>query len=177
MHPSAPYVEVRSSLPTQWLREGCALESLGDETRAWLQMLVQFWVNHHLLSLLERPLWRVVSGRSRTYVNAVLAAMPGCVRVNSEVIGINREAAKVRLSVKQVDTQAVRDLGFDDVVLACHSDQSLAILVRVSPKTLRSTQFRPVELAQCDDSIRNRVESWPHHIPAAPPFQGMVAAG
>jgi predicted NAD/FAD-binding protein len=50
-----------------------------------VQMLVQFWVNHHLLSLLERPLWRVVSGRSRTYVNAVLAAMPGRVRVNSEV--------------------------------------------------------------------------------------------
>lgn len=33
-----------------------------------LQMLVQFWVNHHLLSLIERPLWRVVKNRSRSYV-------------------------------------------------------------------------------------------------------------
>lgn len=119
--------------------------SLGDEIRR-VQMLVQFWVNHHLLSLLERPLWRVVSGRSRTYVNAVLAAMPGRVRVNTEVIGIDRESAKVRLTVKQVETEAVRDLGFDHVVLACHSDQSLAILVRVSTKPIGRRSFARFDL-------------------------------
>ena len=39
------------------------------------------------------------------------------------MVGINRESAKVRLSIKQVGTEAVRDAGFDHVVLACHSDQ------------------------------------------------------
>ena len=38
--------------------------------------LIQFWVNHHLLSLTERPVWRVVKDRSRSYVNAILAALP-----------------------------------------------------------------------------------------------------
>ena len=39
-------------------------------------MLVRFWVNHHLLDLVQRPLWRVVKGRSRTYVQKILAGMP-----------------------------------------------------------------------------------------------------
>ena len=33
--------------------------------------LIRFWVNHHLLDLTQRPVWRVVSGRSRTYVRAI----------------------------------------------------------------------------------------------------------
>ena len=36
-------------------------------------MLVRFWQNHHLLDLIQRPVWRVVKDRSRSYVNAVLA--------------------------------------------------------------------------------------------------------
>ena len=36
-------------------------------------MLVRFWANHHLLDMLQRPVWRVVTGRSRTYVDAILA--------------------------------------------------------------------------------------------------------
>ncbi len=38
-------------------------------------MLVRFWANHHLLDVLQRPIWRVVTGRSRAYVDAILA---GC---------------------------------------------------------------------------------------------------
>lgn len=30
--------------------------------------LIRFWVNHHLLNIIERPLWRVVKGRSKAYV-------------------------------------------------------------------------------------------------------------
>ena len=36
-------------------------------------MLVRFWKNHHLLDLFQRPVWRVVKDRSRSYVNAILA--------------------------------------------------------------------------------------------------------
>jgi predicted NAD/FAD-binding protein len=38
-----------------------------------VQMLVRFWVNHHLLDLVQRPCWRVVKGRSKTYVDKVLS--------------------------------------------------------------------------------------------------------
>lgn len=40
-----------------------------------VQMLVRFWVNHHLLDLVQRPCWRVVKGRSKSYVDKVLAGM------------------------------------------------------------------------------------------------------
>lgn len=35
-------------------------------------MLVRFWVNHHLLDLTQRPVWRVVKDRSRSYVRKIL---------------------------------------------------------------------------------------------------------
>ena len=43
-----------------------------------MAMLVRFWVNHHLLDVLQRPIWRVVAGRSRTYVDAILAGLLPC---------------------------------------------------------------------------------------------------
>lgn len=42
-----------------------------------MQMLVRFWVNHHLLDLVQRPCWRVVKGRSKSYVDKVLAGVYG----------------------------------------------------------------------------------------------------
>jgi predicted NAD/FAD-binding protein len=41
-------------------------------------MLVRFWANHHLLDLVQRPLWRVVKGRSRTYVDKIVAGGINC---------------------------------------------------------------------------------------------------
>lgn len=35
--------------------------------------LVRFWANHHLLDLVQRPVWRVVKDRSRSYVSAICA--------------------------------------------------------------------------------------------------------
>ena len=35
--------------------------------------LVRFWANHHLLDIVQRPVWRVVKGRSREYVKKILA--------------------------------------------------------------------------------------------------------
>ena len=45
-----------------------------------VMMLIRFWVNHHLLDILQRPLWRVVKGRSKTYVDKVLAGKGGAGR-------------------------------------------------------------------------------------------------
>ena len=37
-----------------------------------VQMLIRFWVNHHLLDILQRPLWRVLRDRGEAYVKEVL---------------------------------------------------------------------------------------------------------
>lgn len=34
--------------------------------------LVQFWVNHHLLDIFQRPRWRVVKNQGQAYVKKVI---------------------------------------------------------------------------------------------------------
>ena len=75
-----------------------------------IKTLIRFWVNHHLLNVLERPLWRVVRGRSKAYVDAVVAALPeDAVQCNRRVIRLDRldesaleEGGRVRLRFKHM---------------------------------------------------------------------------
>ncbi|KAI8475498.1 MAG: cyclopropane fatty acid synthase [Monoraphidium minutum] len=94
-----------------------------------IQMLVRFWANHHLLDLTQRPKWRVVKGRSRNYVAAVLAELPE-VLTGTPVAAIERLPAKSpssppRVRVKPVSGKARE---YDAVVLATHSDTALSML-------------------------------------------------
>ena len=89
--------------------------------------LVQFMANHHMLQLTGRPPWRVVRGGSRTYVEAMAARWDVRVRLRTPVRGIARDAHG---AVVRCDTGSER---FDHVVLACHSDQALALLDDAHP--------------------------------------------
>ena len=84
--------------------------------------LVRFMANHHMLQVAGRPPWRVVRGGSRRYVEALAARWNVRVRLRMPVRGIARDphAAFVRC-----DAGIER---FDQVVLACHSDEALALL-------------------------------------------------
>lgn len=84
--------------------------------------LVQFMANHQMLQLTGRPAWRVVQGGSRAYVDAMSACWAVRVHVDTPVRGIARDANGVT-----VRWDAGRE-HFDHVVLACHSDQALALL-------------------------------------------------
>ncbi|WP_341743688.1 NAD(P)/FAD-dependent oxidoreductase [Azonexus hydrophilus] len=82
---------------------------------------VRFCNNHGLLQIFDRPAWRTVSGGARTYVRK-LAEQLADVRVACPVSAVTREAAGLRV------THAHGSDHYDQVVMACHSDQSLAIL-------------------------------------------------
>jgi predicted NAD/FAD-binding protein/cyclopropane fatty-acyl-phospholipid synthase-like methyltransferase len=118
-----------------------AIWSCSDEdTMAFpIVTLIRFWVNHHLLNIVERPLWRVVKGRSKAYVDAVVAALPrGAVELNADVTAVRRHAtgAKGAVSVTWTETSSAKSSAkssantrfFDEVIMATHSDQTLAIL-------------------------------------------------
>jgi len=87
-----------------------------------IQVLVRFWVNHHLLDLIERPQWRVVKNRSRSYVAAVIAeltdARAGCPVVSCRKVGDSYEIK---------DAKGGSDK-FDHIVMATHTNVTLAIL-------------------------------------------------
>jgi uncharacterized protein len=84
--------------------------------------LVAFMANHHMLQVEGRPQWRVVKGGSSTYARALEREWTAMVRLSTPVRGIRRHAQGV-----DVASDAGTEV-FDQVVLACHSDQALALL-------------------------------------------------
>ncbi|MGY2258220.1 NAD(P)/FAD-dependent oxidoreductase [Pseudomonas sp. SDO55104_S430] len=100
--------------------------SRADMQRFPCEFFVRFCRNHGLLSVTNRPQWRVVSGGSRTYVAALSAGFVERIRLNCPVHRVVRDDAGVNLhSSAGIDR-------FDSVVFACHSDQALRLLVAPS---------------------------------------------
>jgi uncharacterized protein len=86
------------------------------------QYLVQFMANHQMLQINDRPQWRVVTGGSSSYVRAMRSRWPVRERLNCPVRSVRRRTEGVELQ------SAAGVENFDQVVLACHSDQALAML-------------------------------------------------
>ena len=100
--------------------------SLADMLQFPLQFFVRFFKNHGLLSVSDRPQWRVISGGSRSYVAPLSAGFAEHIRLNCPVQLVERDAEGVTLhSAAGVER-------FDKVVFACHSDQALALLATPS---------------------------------------------
>ncbi|HEX8885716.1 MAG TPA: FAD-dependent oxidoreductase [Noviherbaspirillum sp.] len=86
-----------------------------------LATFVRFCRNHGLLQVFGRPQWRSIVGGGREYVRK-LAAGIGHIRLATPV----RQVRRVEFGAL-VETDHDCRL-FDEVVLACHSDQALALL-------------------------------------------------
>jgi predicted NAD/FAD-binding protein len=84
--------------------------------------LVQFMANHQMLQVSGRPQWQVVTGGSQTYVRAMRERWNVDERMSSPVRSVKRTEDGVA-----IDSNRGIEY-FDQVVLACHSDQALALL-------------------------------------------------
>lgn len=85
--------------------------------------LVRFFEQHGMLSIDDRPQWRVIQGGSRRYVDALVRPFRDRIRT----------ATPVRRVARFPDRVEVNGERFDRVVLACHSDQALAMLADATP--------------------------------------------
>jgi uncharacterized protein len=83
----------------------------------------RFFLNHGLLSLRDRPVWRTIVGGSRTYAEALAAPLLPRARLGARVAEVRRADDGVFL---RADGGAPER--FDVVVFATHSDQALAAL-------------------------------------------------
>lgn len=90
--------------------------------------LLRFYENHGLLNLVDRPQWRTVAGGSHRYVSRMLPALAGGVRTRNPVRAVRRLGREVELTLADGSRER-----FDQVVLACHADESLALLADASP--------------------------------------------
>lgn len=115
-----------------------------DEMRAYpAESFVAFFENHRLLSF-ETTLWRTISGGSRSYVNRLLAPLAGKIRLGCAVTEILRNDGKVQVKDRSGHTDE-----FDQIILASHTDQSLAMLGDASPaerEILGAIRYRPNEV-------------------------------
>ncbi len=87
-----------------------------------LPTFIRFCHHHGLLKISGRPQWRTVAGGARTYVDKIAASLSD-VRLSTPVRRIRR-----RRDCVEVCSESLRGERFDQVVLACHSEQALAIL-------------------------------------------------
>jgi predicted NAD/FAD-binding protein len=83
---------------------------------------IDFFANHGMLTVNDRPQWRVVAGGSSRYVDALTTPLQGRIRLRHRVRRVERFHDHV-----EVDGEP-----FDRVVLACHSDQALSVLAAPS---------------------------------------------
>lgn len=132
-----------------------------------VKFLVRFFANHGLMQLSDRPVWHVIQGGSRQYVNKLVAGHNDRIRLNSPVQSIRRFESHVELK----SATGGREL-FDYVFLACHSDQALSLLKDATAEereVLGAIRYQRNEaILHTDESLmptqRSAWAAWNYHI-------------
>jgi len=87
------------------------------------RFLVRFMHNHGMLTVDDRPVWRVVTGGSARYVKRLVAPWRHRVRLNCAVTEVRRKPDGVWVTAR--GSGAAR---YDHVFFACHADEALRLL-------------------------------------------------
>ncbi|MBC7416264.1 MAG: FAD-dependent oxidoreductase [Herminiimonas sp.] len=123
---------------------GCIWSCPTEQMLAFpLSSFVRFCHNHGLLQVNDRPQWHTVKGGARNYVEKMLAVIADK-RINAAVTGVTRETTDSGPRIR-VDTRDETRY-FDQIVLASHSDQSLAMLTDASAaerQVLSAIRYQP----------------------------------
>ena len=91
------------------------------------RFIVNFFNNHGLLTVRGHPIWKTVEGGAVRYVEALAKPFADRIRLNCPVVSVRRYPDRVAVTCRQGDPE-----DFDAVVLAAHSDQTLAMLADAS---------------------------------------------
>ena len=104
---------------------GAAIWSAGVDSMLDFPLLffVRFFKNHGLLSVTNRPQWRVIKGGSRQYLAPLTSSFLHCIKANSKISDIQRDADQVWITTADGQREA-----YDYLVMATHSDQALDLL-------------------------------------------------
>jgi predicted NAD/FAD-binding protein len=129
---------------------------------------IRFFHNHGLLSVNQRPVWRVVKGGSRSYVEKLVAGHRDRIRLDAPVEWIRRHPGYVEVKARGAAVEK-----FDRIFLACHSDQALELLADPTPEeraVLGAIRYQQNEaVLHTDHSLmpkrRLAWAAWNYHIP------------
>ena len=141
-----------------------------DPRQMWTfpaRFLVEFFANHGMLGFAKRPQWRTIAGGSRTYVDAVTKPWLDRLRVDTPITAIARDEDGVTITARGAAPER-----FDEVVLATHSDQALALLQDATDREheiLGAIPYQPNEAVLHTDRAllprrRRAWASWNYHL-------------
>jgi uncharacterized protein len=115
------------------------------------RFFVDFFDRHGFLNIENRPQWQAVRGGSREYVRKIMSSMRADVRLSTPVESVRRLANEVVVTARG---EAQR---YDNVFMACHSDQALRMLSDATPaerEVLGAFPYAPNEaILHTDTSI------------------------
>ena len=139
-----------------------------DFLRFPARFLIRFFDNHGLLTVRDHPRWQTVRGGAIQYVKALTKPYADKIRLNSPIVSVSRHEDHVE--VKPQNGEAER---FDCVVLAAHSDQSLAMIADATEAEREILSAIPYQrndtILHLDPALlprrRRAWASWNHYIP------------
>ena len=99
--------------------------SIDDARDFPLGLFLRFFQNHGLLNIVDRPQWYVIKNGSRSYIPALTEPVQE-IKLGCAVTAVERKEQAVEVH------SAEGSRSFDEVVLACHSDQSMRLLQDIS---------------------------------------------
>ena len=89
-----------------------------------LQFFARFFTNHGLLDIFNRPQWYTIIGGSSRYIEPLTQPFRNNIRLSTPVKTIKRKGDSVELLTETSQEH------FDEVILACHADQALSMLIK-----------------------------------------------
>ncbi len=128
----------------------------------------QFFKNHGFLNVKNQPQWLTIKGGSRQYVPPITQSYRDQIRLNCPVTAVRRQSDHVDVTSNGGATEQ-----YDQVVIATHSDQALAMLSEASDAERNILGVIPYQENQavlhCDESVLPGKQaawaSWNYHIP------------
>ncbi len=141
-----------------------------------IQFIIEFYKNHGLLQIWNRPQWRVVQGGSRVYARKLTAPYHDRIRLNCPVQQVTRSGDHVHVRHAQGADR------FDEVIFACHSDQALRMLSEadhVERELLSEFPYsQNVAVLHTDTRVlpskKRAWASWNYHVRADRPQQSTL---
>ena len=88
-----------------------------------MRFMAEFFRNHGMLNMWDRPTWRTIVGGSRTYMDELSKPFIDRIHLDEPVTAVQRYEDRV-----VVTTEKQNDLEYDHVLFGCHSDQAMKIL-------------------------------------------------
>ena len=127
----------------------------------------QFFKNHGFLNVKDQPQWLTIKGRSRQYIKPITQPYADQIWVNCPVASVRRHPEYVEIQLQNEVAEK-----FDQVVIATHSDQALALLDDPTDTEKNILGVIPYQENQavlhCDESLlpskKAAWASWNYHI-------------